>query len=93
MSYGCHIYAKSYNIAQSTMCTYPQSDHALTKWKYVLWCCADCTCINILYQETDNHNSDTTLPIRFHIYHIISRCTSHGRITFKDKNNCYMCKQ
>ena len=25
--HGCHIYAEEYNIAQATMCTYPQSDH------------------------------------------------------------------
>ena len=28
------------------------SDHALPHWKFVLRCCADCLCINIIYQET-----------------------------------------
>ena len=34
-----------------------------------------------------------TPSIRFHIYHIIGRCTAHCRITLKDKKMCYMCKQ
>ena len=29
----------------------------------------------------------------FLIYHIIARCTTHGRISLKEKNICYMCKQ
>ena len=48
-------------------------------------CCDYCPCINIPDQETDNHNSDTTTSIRFHIYHIIARFTDNGRITLKDK--------
>ena len=28
--YGRDIYAKSYDMANATICTYPQSDHALT---------------------------------------------------------------
>ena len=27
MPHGRHIYAKEYDIAQATMCAYPQSDH------------------------------------------------------------------
>ena len=50
MPHECHIYAKASNMANDTMCTYPQSDHALTHWKFVLWCCADCPCINIFDQ-------------------------------------------
>ena len=53
--------------------------------KYVLRCCADCPCINITDQETDNQYSETTPSIRFHIYHIIGSCTAHGTIKLKDK--------
>ena len=52
MPHGIHVYAKSYDMANATMCTYPQSDHLLTHWKCVLQCCDDCTCINITDQET-----------------------------------------
>ena len=80
-------------MAQATICTYPQSYHTLPHWKCVLMYCADCPCINLTNQETDNHNSDTTPSIRFHIYHIIERCTAHGRVSSIDKKICYMCKQ
>ena len=93
MPHGRHIYAKASDIAQATMCAYPRYDHALPDWKCVLRCCDDCPCINITYQETDNQNSDTTPSIMFHIYHIIARCTAHGRIPLKYNKTCYMCKQ
>ena len=93
MSHGRHIYAKASDMTQDTMCAYPQSDHALLYWKCVLLCCAKFLCINLPDQETDNHSSDTTPSIRFQIYHIIARCTAHGRIPLKDKKRCYMCKQ
>ena len=85
MPYGRHIYAKASDTEQATMCAYPQYYHALTQYKCVMRLCADCPCINIIDQETDNHNSDTTPFIRFHIYHIIERFTSHGIIPLKDK--------
>ena len=88
-----HIYSKVYDMSQVKMCTYPQSDHALPHWKCVLRCCAEFPCINLPDQEMDNQNSDTTPSIRFHIYHIISHCTSCGTIPLKDKKMCYMCKQ
>ena len=47
MPHGIHIYAKASDMANGTMCTYPQSEHALSHWKYVLRCCSDCPCINI----------------------------------------------
>ena len=93
MPHGLHIYSKASDMAKDTMCKYPQSDHALPHRKRVLRCCAKFPCINIPDQETDNHNSETTPSIRFHIYHIIARCTYHGRIPLKDKKICYMCKQ
>ena len=93
MPHGHHIYTKVSSMTQVTMCAYPQSDHALSHWKYVLRCYADCICINIPDQETYNNNSDTTTSIRFQIYHIIARCTARGIITLKDRKICYMCKQ
>ena len=54
---------------------------------------SDCPCINFPDQEIDHQNSDTTPSIRFHIYHIIARCTAHGKIPLKKKKICYMCKQ
>ena len=47
MPHGCHIYAKSSDMANDTMCAYPPSDHALPHWKYVLRCRAECKPINI----------------------------------------------
>ena len=87
------IYAKASDMANATMCTYPQSDNALPRWKCVLRYCADCPCINITYQETTKKHEEKTPSIRFHIYHIIGCCTTHRRISLKDKSICYMCKQ
>ena len=36
MPHGRHIYAQASDMAKATMCTYPQSDHALPHWKCVL---------------------------------------------------------
>ena len=44
-------------------------------------------------QETNRKHEETTPSTRFHIYHIIVRCTDHGRIPLKDKKICYMCEQ
>ena len=93
MPHGHHIYSKAYDMERATMWTYPQSDHALPHCKYVLRCCARCTCINLPDQETDRKYEGTTPSIQFHIYHIIGRCTAHGIIPLKDKKICYMCKQ
>ena len=51
--HGSHIYATASDMENATMCTYPQSEHALPHWKYVLRCCNDCPCINITDQETN----------------------------------------
>ena len=90
MPHGSHIYAKASDMDNATMCTYPQSEHGLLHWKRVFRYCADCPCINIPDQETTKKHDKTTPSIRFHIYHIIGRCTSHGRIPLKDKKTCYM---
>ena len=93
MPHGRHIYAKASDMAKDKICTHPQSDHAIPHCKCVLQCCADYPCINLPDQEKDNQYSETTPSIRFHIYHIIARCTAHGRIKLKYKKLCYMCKQ
>ena len=93
MPHGRHIYAKASDMENAKICAYPQSDHEIPHCKFVLRCCADCPCINITDQETDNQYSKTTLSIRFHIYHIIARCTDHGRIPLKYKRICHMYKQ
>ena len=37
--HGRHIYATASDMEKATMCKYPQSDHALPHWKFVLRCC------------------------------------------------------
>ena len=81
---GRHIYAKEYEMAKATICTYPQSDHSLPLWKCVLWCCSKFPGINLSDQESYNQYSETTTSIWFHIYHIIGHFTDHGIFTFKD---------
>ena len=93
MPHGCHIYAKAYDMAKSKMCAYSHSYHALTNWKFVLQCCAKCPRINIPDQEIDDQYPDTSPSIRFHIYHIIARCTKHGRLPLTDKKICRKCQQ
>ena len=85
MPHGHHIYSKAYDMAQSTLCAYPQCDHSLPDWKCVLRCCSNFPCINISDQETDNHNPDTTPSIRFYIYHIFAHFTTHVGIPLKEK--------
>ena len=89
MPHGRHIYAKASNMEQATMCAYTKSNNERTHWKYVLRCCADCPCINITDQETDNKYSETTPSIRFHIYHSIASCSAYSRIPLKDQKICY----
>ena len=93
LPHGCHIYSIASDMANATMFTYSQSDHALPHCKCVLRCCDECTSINILDQETNKKHKETTPSIRFHIYHIIGICTAHGIIPLKDKKICYMSKQ
>ena len=76
MSHGRHVYAKAYAMAKATMCAYSQSDHSLPHWKCVLQWCAKCPGINLPDQETDDNYPDNSPSIRFHIYHLIARCTN-----------------
>ena len=84
--HGRHIYAKVYDTEKATMCTYTQYDHKLPHRKCVLQFCAKFPYINPPDQETDTNYEEITPSIRFHIYHIIGRCTAHGIIPPKDKD-------
>ena len=55
MPHGHNMYAKEYDVEKSTMCTYPQSDHALPHWKCILLCCAECPYINFPDQRSDKN--------------------------------------
>ena len=88
-----HVYVKASDVANATMCPYPQSDHALPHWKCVFSFCAECSCINLPDQETTKKHEETAPYIRFHIYHIIGCCTTHIKTPLRDKKICYMCKQ
>ena len=93
MPHRSHIYVKARDMKKATICTYTQSDHSLPHCKCVLVCYSDCPYINLPDQETDNHYSETTPSIRYHIYHIIGSCTAYGIIILKYNKICYMCKQ
>ena len=75
------------------MGAYSQSDHALPHWKCVFRCCAKCPSINLPDQKTDDKYTNTSPSIRFHIYHLIERCTKHGRFLLTDTKSCCKCQQ
>ena len=76
MPHGSHIYAKAYYMLKATICEYTQSDYVLPHYKCVLRCCSKCPSINLPDQETYDE---------YHIYHLIARCTTHGRLMLNDK--------
>ena len=80
-------------MAKSKICAYPQLDNALTKWKCVLRFCSKFPIIHLPYQETYDQYSNTIPSIHFHIYHLIARCTTHGRLPLNEKKICRKCKQ
>ena len=80
-------------MEKATMCAYPQSDNAFPHWKFVLQCCAKFPSVNIPDQEIDDQYSNTIPSIRFHIYHLISRCTEYYRLPLTDRNIFLECKQ
>ena len=49
--------------------------------------------VSILLTKKKIKHEEITPSIRFHIYHIIGRCTVHGRISLKENKIGYMCKQ
>ena len=65
MPHGHNIYANTSNMAKTTMCAYPQSDHALPHWKCVMRCCAKYPRINITDQEKYISIPTQVLPFVF----------------------------
>ena len=55
-------------------------------------CCAKCPNVNLPDQEIDYQYSDSSPSISFHVYHIIARCSTHGRIPLNDKKHCRKCE-
>ena len=71
MPQGRHICAKASDVVKVRMCIYLQSDHAIPHWKCILWCCAECPHINLIYQETDkkhkrNNPLNTVSNLSYH---------------------------
>ena len=79
-------------MAKAKICANPQSDHTLPKWKCVLRCCAQCPRINIPDQETYYKHPNLSPSIFFHIYHLIARCTKHGRLPSTNKKSFRGCQ-
>ena len=79
-------------MVKATLCAYWHSDHELPHWKCVLWFCAKFTSINLPDQETDYQYPNTSPSIHFHIYHLISRCTTHARTPLNDSKLFRTCK-
>ena len=88
MPHGRNIYAKAYDMEKATICAYSQSDHVLPHWKFLLRYCAKFPRINLPDQEIDDRYPNTSPSIRFHIYHMIARCTKHGSLLLSDKKSC-----
>ena len=86
--HGCHIYATESDMAMTTICAYPPSQHALPHWKYVLRCFYNITSICLPDQESDKHYSNISSSIRFHIYDLITQCTVNGRHPLFEKKIC-----
>ena len=93
MPHGRHIYANAYYRAKETICANSHSDHPLPHWKCVLRYCAQCPIINITDQEAYDKHPNPSPSIRFHIYHLIARCTEHGRLPLADNKICRKCQQ
>ena len=93
MPHGHHIYATSSDMAMVKMCAYPSYQNALPHLKFVLRCCANFPRIGIPDQKSYRHNSNTSHSIRFHIYHLISRFTVHGRRPIDEKKIYHICLQ
>ena len=80
-------------MAKAKICAYSHSDNALPHCKCVFICCAKCPSFYLPDQETDDHYYDTCPSIHFHIYHLIGRCTKHGRRPLTDNKSCCKCQQ
>ena len=93
MPHGHHIYAKASDMAKATVCAYLQSYHISPHWKRVMRCCDKFPSVNLPPQETDDQYSNTSSPISFHVYYLISRCKTYLRIPLNDKKICCKFKQ
>ena len=93
MPHGRHIYVTEAYMAMDKMCAYPPYQHAFPYFKCVLLCCSNCPCIDLSYQESDRYRSNTYTSIRFHIYHLISHFTVHGRRPVNESKFCSLCLQ
>ena len=87
--HGHHIYAKSSDMANTTMCAYPHSDHALPHWKCVLGCCADCPCINLTEQEK-KIGINNSLNLVSHLSHHWTLYYSWQNSTERQENILYV---
>ena len=86
MPHGRHIYAKVSVMSRAIICAYSQSYHVLPHWKCVMQCGAKCPGINLPEQKIDDQYSNSISSIHFHIYYIISCCSTHGRLPLNDKD-------
>ena len=91
MPHGNHMFKISSDMAMTTMCAYPSSKYALPHWKFVLRCCAQFPCIYLQSPESDQHNSNVSPTISFHVYNLIACCTVHVRHHYKNQQ-CHMCE-
>ena len=91
--HGRHIYATSADMDMAIMCAYPPYQHVLPHWKYVLSCFSNFPHIDLPDQESDNHYSNASSSIIFHIYHLIARCTVHGRRPLDENKIPCLCFQ
>ena len=82
-----HIYAKADDMVKSKICAYSQSDHAQLQWKCVMQCCSKRPSINLPHKEKYDQYPNTSHSVRFNIYHIIARCTKHGKFSVKRQEN------
>ena len=88
MPHGRHIYETASDMDMDTMCAYLPYQHALPHWKFVLRFCSNCPRIDLPYQESDKHYFNPSPSIRFHIYHLITWFTVHGRRPLDEKKIC-----
>ena len=93
MQHANHIYEKAYGMGVETMCAYKPPQHGLSQWKCQLRCCAHFPHIDLPCHESDRHNSNTSLTIRFNVYHIIARCIVHWRGPLDENKICLLCLQ
>ena len=101
MPHGRRIYATASDMDMATMCAYPPFQHTLPHWKFVLCFFPNLPRIDLPVQSSDRHRLKTFPPICFHIYHLISRFTVHGRcpmeknkilLVFTKFRLCSICK-